>query len=645
VCLLVPAAAALPADLRLPAVLGDHMVVQRDATTRMWGWAGPGDAVSVSASWGGAAATRAGADGAWSVALETPGAGGPHTLTVTSADETLVLDDVLSGDVWVCSGQSNMEWSLWHTSGGPDDVAAAAHPGLRLFDVAHQIATAERDDCGGAWQVCSPEAARDFSAIGYHFGARLHAELGVPIGLLGTSWGGTRAEAWTSAGTIQAGFPEFHADLAAMADRAAGGGGEPALAELQAAFWNRLETTDAGMTGGWMRADFDAADWRRAPVPGPWSAFGEGDFDGCLWYRTAVDVPAAWSGRMLVLELGPVDDMDLTWFNGALVGESRADGLWSTPRVYAIPAGLARAGANAIAVCAIDSGGVGLLGNDAMRLRLADDAGGAESVALSGEWRYRTGSTLDELGGFPRAAWMNQHRPAALFNGMVAPLLPFAIKGAIWYQGESNREQAAQYRRLFPALISDWRRRFGVGDFPFYFVQLAPFAYPGDTGQLSELREAQALTLALKNTGMAVTMDVGNPADIHPRDKRTVAERLARIALANTYGKDVACEGPAFERIERAGAGLRVVLGHADGLTSRGAAPRCFTLAGADRVFHPAEARIDGANVIVTSAAVPDPVAVRFAWAAADEPNLWNGAGLPAGSFRSDDWPPTGFGR
>jgi sialate O-acetylesterase len=280
-----------------------------------------------------------------------------------------------------------------------------------------------------------------------------------------------------------------------------------------------------------------------------------------------------------------------------------------------------------------------------MRLRLADDAEGSGAVALNGEWRYRTGSTLAELGGFPRIAWMNQHRAAALFNGMIAPLLPFAIKGAIWYQGESNREQAAQYRRLFPALISDWRRRFGVGDFPFYFVQIAPFAYGGDTGQLSELREAQAQTLALKNTGMAVTMDVGNLADIHPRDKRTVAERLARIALAKTYGRDLVCEGPAFARVERVGAGLRVVLAHADGLTSRGEAPRGFTLAGADRVFHPAVARIDGVNVDVTSAAVPEPVAVRFAWAATDAPNLWNGAGLPAGSFRSDAWPPAGFGR
>lgn len=653
--LVLAAAASARADLRLPAVLGDHMVVQRNTPARVWGWADPGAEVSVAATWGGPE-RRATAvlDGTWSVELDAPEAGGPHAITVRSAGEEILLADVLAGDVWLCSGQSNMEWPLAHTDGGEADVAAAGHPRIRLFGVAREAALAERDDCAGGWRRCTPESARDFSAVGYHFGRRLHAELDVPIGLVGASWSGTRAEAWVSAPTLRAGFPETHPDLDRAAELRRGEGAEPALAERQAEWWRRLEASDPGFALGWMDPELDDAAWTPAQVPGRWADFGHGERDGCLWYRTEVDVPAAWAGLELVLELGPVDDMDVTWLHGTPVGASCADGLASTPRRYAIPAGVARAGSNVITVCAVDTGGLGALGSEAMRLWNPE---ADEAVALDGSWRCKPGLDLDRLGAFPRGGWLHPNRASALFDGMIAPLLPLRIRGVIWYQGESNWGRAFEYRRLFPALIDDWRRRWGQGALPFYFVQIAPYAYPGDAGQLGLLRESQTLALDLASTGMAVTLDVGDPADIHPRDKRTVGERLARLALAGTYGRDVACAGPVLERFQEAlvaevdpglptpetpsygRRGLRVVFRNAAGLTSRGEPLRAFEVAGADRVFHPADAFVLDDSVMVTSAAVAHPVAVRYAWRAGDEGNLWNGAGLPAGSFRTDDWP------
>jgi sialate O-acetylesterase len=447
------------ADLRLPAVIGDHMVLQRESEVTFWGQADPGVVVEVLPSWKvGPASVRAGADGAWRVVLHTPQAGGPHTLRIRAGQDERVLTDVLVGEVWVCSGQSNMEWSI--DASRPDSLALdpylkgleAEIPLLRLFDVERAVAAEPSADCKGAWKACSTESVRDFSAVAYWFGRAVQREVGVPVGLISTNWGGTLVEAWTSAKTL------------------------------------------AGMPG----------------------------------IIEASSTPA---------ELGP-------------------------------------------------------------------------------------------------------NSPSALYNGMIAPLVPFAIRGAIWYQGESNRPRAHQYRALFPALIADWREQWGRGDFPFYYVQIAPFAYENDAGEAAELREAQTLALRVPNTGMAVTMDVGNPTDIHPKDKRTVGERLARWALAKTYGKaEVVCSGPLYKTQKIEGGAIRLVFDHAQGLTAQGDTLARFTIAGENRKFVPAEARIDGETIVVSSASVPRPVAVRFAWGAADEARLLNAAGLPAPSFRTDTWP------
>ncbi|MEM7311078.1 MAG: sialate O-acetylesterase [Planctomycetota bacterium] len=634
------------AELRLPSVLGDHMVLQRETTTNVWGWAEPGEEVQVAVSWADAAArTKAGEDGTWSIAVATPEAGGPHTIAISAASGSVTLNDVLIGEVWVCSGQSNMEWGLRLSEEPKAAIAAANHPEVRLFDVAHFIATEEQDDCTGAWTACDPNTVPNFSAVGYYFGRNLHQELGVPIGLIGSNWGGTRAEAWTSEATLRADFPEFAEEQDRIVELRTNPGGDRSLRDRQADWWSGMESKEPGFVGRWMEAGFDDSAWATAALPGTWAALELGGFDGCLWYRLEVDVPADLVGKELQLELGPIDDMDLTWLNGQLVGESRADGMWNKPRAYALPAGTVSAGANVITVCAIDTGGVGRVGAEPEGMRLRAKDGSAE-LPLAGDWRWSRGAPLADLGAWPRGGWMTQHRPSALFNGMLAPILPFAIRGAIWYQGESNRGRAVQYRRLFPAMITDWRERWGIGDFPFYFVQLAPFGYGGDTGQLSELREAQTRTLALPSTGMAVTMDIGNPTDIHPRNKKDVGLRLARWALAHTYGReDLVYSGPLYRTVELADGKARLSFDHAAGLTSGDDAPSHFTVAGEDQVFHPAEARIEGEAVVVWSAAVPAPAAVRYAWGATDEPNLKNGAGLPAPSFRTDDWPPVSSDR
>ncbi|MCZ6596879.1 MAG: 9-O-acetylesterase [Planctomycetota bacterium] len=640
---LIALSAVAFADVRLPSVFGSGMVLQRDTQAPVWGWADPGERVTVRASWlQDELAATADADGRWMVRLATPEAGGPHTVRVAGANEVL-LEDVWSGEVWICSGQSNMAWSLRAATNAEEEIAAADHPGIRFFDVANALSLEPAEDCEGTWRVCSPETISGFSAVGYFFGRELSRELGVPIGLIGTSWGGTVAEAWTSAETLR-GFPEFGAALDRIDGALRASDAEPSLADLQAAWWDNLEAKDPGANGGWMAPVLDEAAWKPVQVPGTWSEIDMQGFDGCVWYRRTVEIPADWTGQDLVLEIGPVDDMDLTWFNGELVGETRGAGKHATPRSYAVPAAVVRADAlNVIAVCAVDTGGVGRLGSDpdGMRLRIAESE--SAPLPLSGTWLYRAGATLSDLGGWPRDTWFHRNYVTALHNGMIAPLVPFAIRGAIWYQGESNRPRSVQYRELFPAMIRDWRAKWGRGDFPFYFVQLAPFEYGGDQGELSELREAQTMALAVPNTGMAVTMDIGNPKDIHPRNKQEVGRRLALWALARDYGREgLVHSGPLYRSMQIEGSTIRLSFDHAEGLVARHGALTHFTIAGKNREFHPAEAVTDGSTIVVSSIGVLRPVAARFAWGATDEPNLFNGAGLPAPSFRTDDWPAVG---
>ena len=640
--LLAQLSAASDGSLSMPAVFGDHMVLQRESTAPFWGKAAPGETISLSASWTETqVSTTADGNGDWHTELPTPAAGGPYEVTVQGSD-SLRFADVLIGEVWICSGQSNMEFPMAATDRAADDLAAAEHARIRIFDVGHRVAQQPVFEVEGHWAACTPQSIANFSAVAYFFGQDLEAALDVPIGLIGTNWGGTPAESWTSREGI-APLHDFDAVLARIDESAREGSQEKSLADRQAEWWRGLEGADPGYRGAWMRPGWNTEDWSEAPVPGYFRDAGLGDFDGCLWYRRVFDLPADWSDPELVLELGPIDDMDIVWLNGEPVGSTKRFGLWQSPREYHFPSRLAHVGRNELVVCVVDTGGAGSLGvaggaPTPMRLRRAGVPEGA-GVALEGNWHLKQGAPMSAIGAYPSGTWFNQNSATSLYNGMLAPLIPYSIRGAIWYQGESNRDRHAQYRVLFPAMIQDWRAHWGRGDFPFYFVQIAPFQYGGDSGQAALLREAQTMTLSLANTGMAVTMDVGNPLDIHPRDKHTVGHRLALWALSQTYGQEQPHSGPLYERMQREGQGLRLHFRHVAGhLVARGGPLTHFTLAGADRVFHQAEARIDGETVFVQSAEVPEPVALRYAWGAADEPNLANAAGLPAPSFRTDTW-------
>lgn len=646
----------LTQQLTQPSVFGDHMVMQADAAVPFWGTAAPGATVTLRGGWWeGAQEAQANAQGQWMLRIDSPGPGGPFEIAVSSGEQTLSYEDVLLGEVWVCGGQSNMEWTLGPGVGPgianwEEEVAGAQFPEIRFFDVPHSVSGVPLPDAGGEWKITTPENSVRFSAVGYLFGRQLHQKLEVPVGLLGCNWGGTLAEAWTSRETLEA-FGEFEAGLNQVADLVRGNAdGEQAFRDRQAAWWASMADKDPGSGAGqWYATQpADAGPWQTVQLPGQWEREGGliGAFDGVVWYRRTIELSEAWVGQELQMTLGAIDDYDTTWVNGVQVGAMHEPGQWQTPRVYTIPAELVKERMLTIAVRVLDTGGGGGFAGPAGSMTLEPRSIRGQARRLDGEWMVRRGAAIGKIGQPPGRPSMHQNMPTALHNGMLRSIIPFGIRGAIWYQGESNRPRAYQYRRLFPAMIGDWRRLWGQGDFPFYFVQIAPFNYGNDQGQAAALREAQTLAMRVPHTGMAVTMDIGNPRDIHPKNKQDVADRLARWALAKTYEQTgVDYFGPMLAGYRVEEAGIRLWFDHAEnGLATRdGAAPSHFTIAGADKVFHAAQAtveQVDGRwSLLVSSEAVAEPLAVRYAWGAADEPNLVDGSGLPAPSFRTDTWP------
>lgn len=626
-----------PADVTPAAIFSDHVVLQRRSSVAIWGTARPGERVTVTPGWPGAASVSAtaGDAGRWRVTLATPDAGGPYTLAM-AGDNTVVIRDVMVGEVWVCGGQSNMEWRVSQAFNPGGEIAAARFPAIRCFDVPNRASAEPQAECSGAWRVCTPLNAGDFSAVAYSFAREVHRELGVPVGIVTADWGGTVAQAWMSEAGL-ASFPEFSAALAEVrAERADPGAARRRFEGELEAWWRAFDEPGPDWTG----PAYDDAGWKSMRLPATLAGDGLDSFDGIIAFRRTIELPADWqAGRDAVLELGPIDDRDAAYVNGRLVGSTHDDGRWNQARSYRIPSDALRPGRNVIAVRVLDTGGPGGINGrpEQMVLRSLD---GSSRVPLAGEWRYAVGRARPSVPRPPSYAGMSPNTPSVLFNGMIAPIRGFSAHGFLWYQGESNRYDAAQYARLFPALIEQWRREWGGGELPFYYVQLAPFLYPGDAGETAALREAQAAALRLPATGMVITTDIGDPRDIHPRNKQEVGRRLALLALAKDYGRaGVECSGPTFRSAEREGGAIRVRFDHAAGLEARGGPPTRFVIAGEDRRFFRARAELDGTSVIAWSRAVADPVAVRFAWEPAPAPNLFNAAGLPAAPFRTDDWP------
>ncbi len=635
------------ADIQLPSLIGDNMVLQQGMPARLWGWADPGETVRVSGSWqpaGEAAAATAGPDRHWAVELPTPGAGGPYEITIAGAN-TITLRSVMIGEVWVCSGQSNMEMPVEKNAWSSgvlqyeEEIRAATIPAIRLFTVKRTLAESPQTDCEGRWTVCSPRTVGGFSATAYFFGRHLYDSLKVPIGLIHASWGGTRAEAWTDRETL-AMLGAYEAELrqkysAPTADNVKRH--DEAESERDRKRY-RMDADNKGYAKGYADPGFDDTMWRSIQLPRAWESAGrEMEIDGVVWFRKTVKLPNGWAKANLELGLGPVADCDTTYFNGRKLG-SIGYGTphhGQTPRTYTVPSAFVAPGRNVIAVRVFDDGGDGGFVGRADQLRLS--CGDAVQNLAAGVWRYHVESVLA-----PNPVQLaHANCPSVLFNGMIAPITPCRIRGVIWYQGESNHTQGKQYATLFPALIANWRNVWDQGEFPFYYVQIAPFDYR-EPGSAPELREAQRQSLIVPNTGMVVTMDIGNVTDIHPRNKKEVGRRLALWALARTYGQDpLVYSGPLYRSMMLEGGRIRVFFDHVGGgLMAKGELLTHFEIAGDDGRFVNAEAAIDGHTVIVRHPDVKKPVAVRFGWSNTAEPNLFNKEGLPASPFQARERTP-----
>ena len=611
----------------LNPVFSDHAVLQRDRPLPVWGWSTPGDTVRVTLDKQTVDGV-AGADGRWQVTFTPVAAGGPYTLTATGA-QSATINDLLVGDVWLCSGQSNMEWVVANSNNVEQEVAAADLPQIRQFTGTKRFTMTPQVITGGGWAVCSPTTVRNFTAVGYFFGRDLHRELKIPIGLVNASWGGTRIEAWTSAAGLTA-VKRSTDELATLAEHVANPSADDYATQM-AAWWEKSSPAQ-GREG----KTYNDSAWPSVDQPGNWEGNGLPDFDGIVWFRRTIDVPAAQAGAAATLRLGPIDDQDTTWINGTEVGATSA---WNQPRVYAIPAGLLNAGPNVIAIRVLDTGGGGGMFGKADDMKL--DIGGV-SLPLAGQWRREKNTELKALPPTP-ARFDNPNIVTGLSNGMIEPLVPMALAGAIWYQGESNAGVNSGYEILMPGLIADWRKRFNSPDLPFGMVQLANFTAaqttPVEEGSgWAYLRNTQLSTFTtIPHTGMAVITDIGDANDIHPRNKQDVGKRLAMWALHDVYGRaDIARSGPIFKAATVENGTLRLSFTEiVGGLKAKGDLAG-FAIAGADGSWVTALAKIDGENVIVSSPQVSAPTKVRYAWGNNPSCTLYNGADLPASPFRSD---------
>ncbi len=654
---------AAPAEnFALHKVYSDHMVLQRDREIRISGTAEPGGEVSIEFA-GEKRTATAGADGVWRALFPAMKAGGPHSMTVSGKNAALKLEDILIGEVWVCSGQSNMAFTTRSARNAEAELAGAANqPKLRLLSVNRRISAGKiaPDVETMGWELCTPRSAAGFSAIGYFFGRDLARDLDIPVGMINSTWGGTPIESWISA----AGYAD--ADLDNLADRAAGlpktGYAEvlktrgKALVEWEKKFFG--DHADAvRAAAGWAKDPLPEPEkWKTVTVPANLSSYGI-DRNGVFWLRKTVNIPEELAGKDLDLSLSTIDDCDEVFFNGEKVGATGIDTpqYWSVLRHYPVPGRLVRAGANTVAVRVIDHAFDGGIGGNARNLYLGT---GTTRIPLAGDdWKMRPEFLLEKdfpvRPGAPTDPAL--YHPASLYNAMIAGLQRFPVRGILWYQGEGNTGNAKLYARTFPALIESWRKEWNDPGQIFIFAQLSSLEanaprhqpLPADfyeklqprESNWAALRESQSSVLRLPNTGMAVTTDVGDPVDIHPTDKQTVARRMRMEALRLAYGRrDLVSSGPQYAGMKVEGNRIRVSFtGTGSGLVARGGALRRFAVAGKDGVFRWAKAEIDGDTVVVSSPEVPEPVAVRYAWDNNPiDANLFNREGFPASGFRSD---------
>jgi sialate O-acetylesterase len=621
------------ADVRLPRLLSNGAILQRDVPATLWGWADEAEVVAVYLD-GTPMGDATTVDGQWTIEIPTQSAGGPHQVRVTG-NNTVTIDDVWFGDIWIASGQSNMQIPMERVKERyPEEIAAANYPLIREFEVPRTFdyKKPRADFDGGYWKLATPESVMTFSAVGYFFAKSIHEHHGVPVGIVSSNYGGASAEGWMSEQALKA-YPHY---LEVAIHNRDDEWLQAAMAadQTNSQTWSSyVDVNDAGLreSPAWMAAEYDDSKWQTMSVPGYWADTSTGPVNGVVWFRKTFELPATAAGKPGKLMLGRIIDADTAYINGVQVGNTTYQ---YPPRRYEVAADILRPGKNTIAVRVVSSAGKGGFVLDKPYWLRVDDT----TVDLRGEWRLKVGVVSEPM---KPQQFVVFYQPLGFYNAMLAPLLNMRIKGVIWYQGESNVGRAEEYADLLPALIRDWRTGWQQGDFPFVYAQLPNYLEAQEAPQESawaEMREAQRLALRVRNTAMAVAIDLGEWNDIHPLNKSAVGERLALAARSLAYGEtDLVSSGPLFQSMEAQGDRLIVHFDYVgSGLVAHGDRLGGFAVAGADRVFHWANAKVAGDTVVISSADGEQPIYLRYAWA--DNPesaNLYNVEGLPASPFQA----------
>jgi len=626
------------AQVKLPRLVSNGMVLQRDAAdVRIWGWASPGEKVKVNFA-DKSYDSKADRNGKWEVILNPMKAGGPYAMEIKGKNDSITLKDILVGDVWVCSGQSNMDITMARVKDRYTDVIATSeNPYIRRFLVpmVYDFKTPQQDMQSGSWESANPKSVLNFTATGYFFAKALYEKYKVPIGLIHASVGGSPAESWLSEDALKK-FPEHMQTAQKLKED---NYIKSVMDKEQSAtnsWYRNVYGLDEGWSKGekWFDVNYDASDWGWMNLPTYWKDEELGRINGVVWFRKEIDVPASMTGKPARIELGAIIDSDHVYINGKLVGTTSYR---YPPRKYDVPSDVLKEGKNIIVIRVISNAGDGGF----VKGKPYELIAGGQTIDLKGAWQYKVGAIVVEPQ--PGTTFF-QYKPLGLYNGMIAPLLDYTIKGVIWYQGESNTGRTLEYRQLFPALIADWRGKWNQGNFPFLYVQLHNFMQakdqPSESGW-AELREAQLKTLSVPNTGMAVAIDIGEANDLHPSNKKDVGERLALAARKVAYGdKNLVYSGPIYKSMQIKGNKIIISFTNTgSGLIAKGGGElKHFAIAGADKKFAWAKAKIEKDKVVVWNDNISKPVAVRYAWA--DNPegaNLYNKEGLPASPFRTDD--------
>ena len=623
-------------QVTLPQAVSDGMVLQRNTKVKIWGRASPLEKVTIRFKRN-IYNTITGADGKWKIILHSMKEGGPYTMKIDASNH-LVLNNIVIGDVWICSGQSNMTITMERVKEKyPEEIAASENKFIRHFflPTRYNFNRPEEDTPPAKWEFANPTSILHFTAVGYFFAKKLYEKYHVPIGLIQSAVGGTPVESWMSEDALKK-FPDYLATAQKFKDKPFVDSLSKAEYNINNAWNNQVKQNDSGLIGGthWYDTTYIPYGWSTMQVPGYWSDQGSKGINGVIWFRKEINVPASMTGKPAKIFMGRIIDADYTYINGFLVGNITYQ---YPPRRYEIEPGLLKPGKNVITIRVINSAGKGGFAIDKPYYL----AVGRDTIDLKGEWQYKIGIATTQL---QTPSIHISYQPLGIFNAMIAPLLNYSIKGVIWYQGEANSSRAHDYHELFASMIIDWRKKWKQGNFPFLFVQLPNFGEinkePSESNW-AELREAQANTLSLPNTAMAVAIGIGEWNDLHPLNKRDVGERLALGALHIAYGeKNIIYSSPLYQSMKTEGNRIIISFKHTGGkLIAKGSVdPKHFSITGDNKRFVWANAKIERDKVIVWNDAIAHPVAVRYAWA--DNPegaNLYNIGDLPASPFRTNN--------